>query len=79
MSGNPVRSIDELFAEFTKAVNRLDLIQNLLRDHSNSNIDCVSNEEIQFFNEQIEECVHNLYESLGDIKLAMDVEAHRKI
>lgn len=73
-----VRSTDALLAEFTKTVSRIDLIQDLLRDHANSHIDCVSNDEIQFFSEEIEKCIHNLYEYLNEIKLAMDVEAHKR-
>jgi len=77
MSGNPVRSIDELFAEFTKAVNRIDFIENLMRDHADAQGD--RQDPIYFFAEQIGVGVRDMYEYLTEIKLAMDVEAHRKI
>ena len=77
MSENPVRSIDGLFAEFRKAVDRLDLIENLMRDHADAQVD--RQDPIYFFAEQIGVGVRDMYEYLTEIKLAMDVEAHRKI
>jgi hypothetical protein len=77
MSEKPVRSIDELFVEFRKAVDRLDLIENLMRDHANAQVE--RQDPIYFFAEQIGVGVRDMYEYLSEIKLAMDVEAHRKI
>ena len=78
MLGKPVRSTDELFAEFSKALTRMDLIQNLILDHAKACGDTVGRESVDFFAEQIGKSIYDMYEYLNEIKLAMDVEAHRK-
>ena len=72
-------STDELFVEFKKIVERLDLIENLMRDHARACGDVIGIEAVEFFADNIERNVFSVQEFLTDIKLAMDVEAHRKI
>ena len=79
MSRETVRSTDELFAEFSKALTRMDLIQNLILYHAKACGDTVGRESVDFFAEQIGKSIYDMYEYLNEIKLAMDVEAHRKI
>lgn len=75
----PIKSTDELFASFFKALTRMDLIQNLILDHAKACGDTVGRESVDFFAEQIEKNVYDMYEYLNDIKLAMDVEEHKKL
>lgn len=72
-----IRSIDELFATFSKAVERMDLIENLMLDHAKACGESVGKEAVEFFAEQIGKGVFDMYEYLTEIKLAMDVEGHK--
>ena len=56
----------------------MDLIQNMILDHAKACGDTVGRESVDFFAEQIGKSIYDMYEYLNEIKLAMDVEAHRK-
>lgn len=75
----PIRSTDELFAAFSQAVERMDLIENLMRESAKLCIDKTGADCIVFFADNIGKNVHNMYEYLTEIKLAMDVEMHGKL
>jgi len=74
----PIKSTDELFASFFKAVDRVELIENLMRDHAKACGESVGVQSVEFFAEQIEKNVYDMFRLLNDIKLAMDVEGHKK-
>lgn len=78
MTDKPIRSTDDLFAAFSKAVERMDLIENLMLDHLKACGESVGKESVEFFAEQIGKGVFDMYEYLSEIKLAMDVEAHKR-
>lgn len=79
MSGNPVRSIEELLSDMTHAVDRADLIENLMLDHAKACGESVTTQSVNFFAKQIGKVVFDLFECMNELKLAMDVDAHRKI
>lgn len=79
MKDKPIKSTDELFAAFSKAVERMDLVENLMRDHAKACGESVGVQSLEFFAEQIGKGVFDMYEYLTDIKLAMDVEEHKKL
>lgn len=74
----PIKSTDELFASFSKALDRVEMIENLMRDHAKACGESVGVQSVEFFAEQIEKNVYDMYEFLSEIKLAMDVEAHKR-
>jgi hypothetical protein len=74
----PIKSTDELFASFFKAVDRVELIENLMRDHAKACGESVGVQSVEFFAEQIEKNVYDMFRLLNDIKLAMDVEGHKR-
>jgi hypothetical protein len=74
----PIKSTDELFASFFKALDRVDMIENLMRDHAKACGESVGVQSVEFFAEQIEKNVYDMYEFLSEIKIAMDVEAHKR-
>jgi len=74
----PIKSTDELFASFFKAVDRVELIENLMRDHAKACGESVGVQSVEFFAEQIEKNVYDMFGLLNDIKLAMDVEGHKR-
>ena len=71
----PIRSIDELFAEFSKAVERMDFIKSLMRDHANARP--AGQQAIHLFADLTGKGVCDMREYLTEIKLAMDVEGHK--
>lgn len=74
----PIKSTDELFASFFKALDRVEMIENLMRDHAKACGESVGVQSVEFFAEQIEKNVYDMYEFLSEIKIAMDVEAHKR-
>jgi hypothetical protein len=72
-----VQSTDVLLLAFQEHVERLDLVQNLMSVYMNAN-DGLSKEAAKLFSEMIGNLVMNLYEFPNEIRLAMDVESHRK-
>jgi hypothetical protein len=74
----PIKSTDELFASFFKAVDRVELIENLMRDHAKACGESVGVQSVEFFAEQIGKNVYDMFGLLNDIKLAMDVEGHKR-
>jgi hypothetical protein len=74
----PIKSTDELFASFFKVLDRVDMIENLMRDHAKACGESVGVQSVEFFAEQIEKNVYDMYEFLSEIKIAMDVEAHKR-
>jgi hypothetical protein len=74
----PIKSTDELFASFSKALDRVEMIENLMRDHAKACGESVGVQSVEFFAEQIEKNVYDMYEFLSEIKIAMDVEAHKR-
>jgi hypothetical protein len=71
----PIRSIDELFAEFSKAVERMDFVKSLMRDHANARP--AGHQAIHLFADLVGKGVHDMREYLTEIKLAMDIEGHK--
>ena len=79
MKDKPIKSTDELFASFFKALDRAAMIENLMRDHAKACGESVGVQSVEFFAEQIEKSVYDMFDLLNDIKLAMDVEEHKKL
>jgi predicted nucleotidyltransferase len=75
----PIKSTDELFASFFKALDRVEMIESLMRDHAKACGELVGVQSVEFFAEQIGKGVRDMFELLSDIKLAMDVEEHKKL
>lgn len=74
-----VRSIDELLADMAHAVDRADLLEDLMLDHAKACGEFVTTQSVNFFAEQIGKVVFDLFECMNEMKLAMDIEAHREI
>jgi hypothetical protein len=71
----PIKSTDELFAEFSKAVERMDFIKSLMRDHANARP--AGQQAIHLFADLVGKGVRDMHEYLTEIKLAMDVDEHK--
>ena len=79
MSKETARSIDELLSDMTHAVDRADLLENLMLDHAKACGESVTTQSVNFFAEQVGKVVFDMYECMNELRLVMDVEAHRKI
>jgi len=77
MSGNPVQSTDEVLNSFTEITECLGLLEVLMRDHAKACKEVVTPRAVEFFADQIGRAYMELCEAMSDLKLAMDVEAHR--